>query len=63
MIGFGGGRVLVPYPHLWYNVTAFHRKRNSHSIVSSYAKCQAEIDVAEKKGTGPCSEGEIGRLH
>ena len=48
---------------LWYNDITFQRKRNSHSIVSSYAKCQAKIDVAEKKGTSLCSEGEIGRLH
>ena len=46
---------------LWYNSNTFHRKRNSHSIVSSYAKCQAKIDVAERPN--PCSEGEIGRLH
>ena len=55
MIGFGGVADLVPLPHLWYNVTAFHRERNSHSIVSSYAKCQAKIGDAERPS--PCSEG------
>ena len=46
---------------LWYNCSTFHRKRNCHSLVSSYAKCQAKIDVAERPS--PCSEGKIGRLH
>ena len=55
--------LLDKFKLLWYNSNTFHRKRNSHSLVSSYAKCQAKIDVAEKKGTSLCSEGEIGRLH
>ena len=46
---------------LWYNSSTFHRKRESHSIVSSYAKCQAKNDDAVRPS--PCSEGDIGRLH